>query len=233
MTSVAHDPARGGTHMPAGGDVVRFSRSEIEAIAVKATRGAGFDWGVAEEAGMAARCLVEAFLPGLHLLLACLEAPRGSPPGIPGTSWQAPLNGVLCPLATGVALSDRAAMLDGPGANDITIRRLGYPALLLPFAVQVAARCGQTFRVTWSGVDVIAMPAGLLTVLSSTLEAPEASEVTLSRVTGTPRPLKPVQTGCRVGLGVWRRLDALALATTVPATSSSRAGAGSGSSDND
>lgn len=233
MTSVAHDPVRCEAPPPASGDNVRFSRSEIEAMAVKAARGAGFDWGMAEEAGMAVRRLVEAFLPGPSLVLACLEAPRGSFPLMSSRTWHAPSDGVLCPLATGVALSDRAAMFDGPGANDITIRRLGYPALLLPFAVQVAARCGQTFRVTWSGVDVIAMPAGLLPELSAGLAAPEASEVTLSRVTGTPPLLKPVQTGCQVAPEVWRRLDAFALVTTVPATSSSRAGAGSGSSDND
>ena len=32
-----------------------YSLSEIEAMCLKATRGAGYDWGLAEEAGMAAR----------------------------------------------------------------------------------------------------------------------------------------------------------------------------------
>ena len=233
MTRVAHDSALCAAPSPASGDDVRFSRSEIEAMAVKAARGAGFDWGMAEEAGLAARCLVEAVLPGPNLLLACLEAPRGSFPEITGTNWHAPLNGVLCPFATGVALSDRAAMPDGPSVIDITIRRLGHPALVLPFVVQVAARCGQTFRVTWSGVDVIAMPAGLLLELTATLTTPEASKVTISLATDAPPAKRPAQTGCYVAPEVWRRLDALALATTVPATSSSRAGAGSGSSDND
>ncbi|MBC7142231.1 MAG: DUF3726 domain-containing protein [Rhodobacteraceae bacterium] len=33
---------------------LRFSRNEIETLSMKAARGAGMDWGLAEEAGFAA-----------------------------------------------------------------------------------------------------------------------------------------------------------------------------------
>lgn len=237
MTRAGHDPTRSGAPVPDRGHHARLSRSEVEAVAFKATRGAGFEWGLAEEAGMAARRLVEAGVPGPDLLLACLEAPRGAVPRIDGGNWRAPSNELLCPLATGSALSDRAGMDEGPGGrpgvNEIVLHRLGHPALILPFVMQAAARLGMAFRVSWEGTETIATPDGLLSVQSDTLEAPQASEVEISTLTELPPPLMPVQTGCRVALDVWRRLDALALMTTVPATTSSRAGAGSGSTDND
>ncbi|MGC1487905.1 MAG: DUF3726 domain-containing protein, partial [Albidovulum sp.] len=67
----------------------RYSQSEIEALGIKAARGAGYDWGMAEEAGMAARWLAHEGLPGPELLLACLQAPRGQAPVIGAAGWQA------------------------------------------------------------------------------------------------------------------------------------------------
>ena len=49
-----------------------YSLSEIDAQCKKATRGAGFEWGHAEEAGKAARWLAKHELPGAALLAAYL-----------------------------------------------------------------------------------------------------------------------------------------------------------------
>jgi len=49
-----------------------WSLGEIQALAIKATRGAGFSWGLAEEAGQAVRRLEQAGLPGLDALAGYL-----------------------------------------------------------------------------------------------------------------------------------------------------------------
>ena len=41
-----------------------YSLGEIEALCIKASRGAGLSWGLAEEAGLIARHLSEVNLPG-------------------------------------------------------------------------------------------------------------------------------------------------------------------------
>ncbi len=210
---------------------VMFSRSEIEAVAAKAARGVGFDWGLAEEAGMAARRLVEAGLPGPELLLAYLEGARGSAPEIAISHWRAPLGGILCPLLTGAALCDHAAIL--AEAHHLRLHCLSHPALIVPFVAQVAARQKRVLRVTWTGAGVITTPGALHPVLVDALATTEAVEVTISILTTAVPATKPLQTGRRVSQDVWRRLDALAIATTVPATGSSRAGAGAGNLDND
>jgi Protein of unknown function (DUF3726) len=212
------------------GPAAFFSRSEIEAVSAKAARGAGFDWGLAEEAGMAARRLCEAGMPGPEVLLAYLESERGCAPRLKGGDWRAPGHELLCPLRCGAALSDFAVAL---GAADIALYRLSYPALILPFAAQAAARLKRDFRIAWTDAEVVASAGRLHSILGDALEAPQAALVTIGPASQAAPVSAAPQPGRRISLGVWRRLEILALATTVPATGSSRAGAGAGNLDND
>ena len=212
---------------------VSYSLSEIEALAVKAARGAGYCWGLAEEAGMAARWLAQAGQPGPSLLMACLEAPRGAAPVIDGQTWSANGDNRLCPLITGATLSDRASLAGGPGGAGVTLCNLGFPALILPFAAAAARRLGLALRVDWDGVAVCLSPeAGLGAGLTDGLLA---SHAPLVKITSELGAVVPDLVGAQllVPLADWKALERLALATTVPATSRSRAGAGSASSDND
>ncbi|MGB5868640.1 MAG: DUF3726 domain-containing protein [Albidovulum sp.] len=219
----------------------RYSQSEIEALGIKAARGAGYDWGMAEEAGMAARWLAHEGLPGPKLLLACLQAPRGQAPVIAAAGWQvqagaqagAGAGARLCPLLTGAALSDRAGLADGPGRVAVTLRDIGHPALVLPFAAQAAARLGQPLALIWEGAEVVRTTGGRLVVVAAAgLGADHAAQLDVSAATDCA-PSARGEAGYHVPDRVWNALVGLALATTVPATSRSRAGAGSSTSDND
>ena len=90
-----------------------FSLNEIEATCKRAARGAGLPWGLAEEAGKAARWLTARGLPGAEELAEVLARNDGksygdlAPVSADGV-WRAPA-GRLCPIVTGAALCDRAA----------------------------------------------------------------------------------------------------------------------------
>lgn len=228
---IAHDPTRSGSPVP--DHAARFSQSEIQAICTKAARGAGLNWGMAEEAGFAARRLSEVGLPGPELLLRYLEGPRGATPRPDGRIWKASEDRSCCPLATGAALSDRARLLDWGDSGSLTIRGIAYPALVLAFVQTISGVQNRAMRIAWRGFEALVGPTGLsYDPASPALGVAEAEMVALGPAAAQP-PARLPETGREVALDVWRRLDRLSLLTTVPATDSSRADAGAQASDND
>ena len=193
-----------------------LSLGEAEALARKAARGAGFGWGMAEEAGRALRWLCARGLPGGAALAALLSAREDD--SLAGA----------CPLATGTALADGAA----------TARELGavaWPLLLLPFAAQASSRTGCPVQLAWDGAQVDLAPDGTAFLgARGALDAPRAASVLLRRV---PRPEgTPLARGTRATLdaAACAVLDRFAARTYAPATPESRlAGAGAGLTDND
>ncbi len=55
-----------------------YSLNEYEALALRAARGAGLSWGLAEEAGKAVRILSSLGLESAQILLEALEAPKSN-----------------------------------------------------------------------------------------------------------------------------------------------------------
>jgi hypothetical protein len=76
--------------------MIHVSRTlaEIRATATKAARGAGHDWGLAEEAGLATRVLESHDLPGVHVLARLVGPARAA-------------RAAQCGLRAMAALSDR------------------------------------------------------------------------------------------------------------------------------
>ena len=111
-----------------------FSLNEIEAMGKRAARGAGLDWGIAEEAGKATRWLTAHGLPGPELLAELLTRNEGksydelAPVSADGV-WLAK-SGRLCPLIAGAALSDRATELAAGRAFELG--PIAFPLLLAP-----------------------------------------------------------------------------------------------------
>lgn len=210
---------------------VRLSLPEIEALCVKAARGAGMAWGLAEEAGFAARWLAAAGLPGPELLLRQLRA-AGTADGRPEISkdaWRAYPDRALCPITVGATLSDRAGPVDGP----IQIAGLANPALLMPFLGMVASTSGKAICLSCDLGQITVNRSGPDDTASvGKLSACEQADVEIAFVVATTGQGK-CQPGRVVTRAVWQGLDALALKTTVPATAQSRADAGAGTSDND
>ena len=141
---------------------MQLTLAETESYLRKAARACGLDWGIAEEAGKAARWLAAFNLPGPETLLAHLQQLSGEdyPHFIPTVRANPGRpRRLLCPIITGAALADRSAqMLDG---KCFRLAATAYP-LLLAATVGQAARCHRTvFTTAWAGVRVSCFENGL------------------------------------------------------------------------
>lgn len=216
---------------------VHLSLSEINALCLKAARGAGLDWGDAEEAGWAASWLARTGLAGPSVTLAWLTdaahlaRPRPAPGLWPATSV------AQCPLRCGIALADFAGLPEGPGTCALTVHRVAHPLILLPFVARAAAQTGLDLEIRW-GAHAVTTRASDLRHLPAP-PAPEATRPADLRI--TPADRQPIPDTSRetnpqvraVTSADWRALDALALRITVPASLQSRSGAGAAGTDND
>lgn len=208
-----------------------LSLNEVDALAKKATRGTGYPWGLAEEAGKAIRWLCRNGLDGCAELLGLLEECDGADvsewrPVIDGHVWTA-RSGRLCPLITGAALSDRAADLR---AGVFEIGPLLRPLLILPFAGHAAQFLQGPVSVRWSGGVAVTDGEGL-GLDGAHPVGPETVKVSIEGRVDDPNPERTRATpdhDCQA------RLERFAHRTYAPATEASRLkGAGAGLSDND
>ncbi len=214
----------------------RLTLAEAESYLRKAARACGLDWGLAEEAGKAARWLAAFDLPGPETMLAHLQqlSEREYRQYIPDCSlepWQAP-GGVLCPVITGAALADRSAqMLDG---HCFRLAATAYP-LLLAATVGQAARCHRTvFTTAWAGVRVSCFENGLsIEGNREDLLLARVDAVTCQRDNLDQAQQLPSTLSYAIDYDVFQAIDQLAFQTYAPATEASRAGAGAGLTDND
>ena len=198
-----------------------WSLSEVQALAVKAVRGAGgFPHGLAEEAGAAVRWLSARDLPGAQALANYLDAvDRGAgtcpvdafPPAT--ATGESP----YCPIRLGTAILDQSLGL--ARSDSLALGAVRQPLLLLPFASLSAQG---RLCLSWEGRA------------DGYLLAPVANcRLSLERgvfVSGSPDRF-------RVGVAAAAAiatLEAFAYRTYASATESSRRkGAGAGTTDND
>ena len=107
-----------------------WSLGETSALALKATRGAGLSWGLAEEAAGAVAWLHERGLPGTAALCSYLSTIADA----------ASLHGsrdAACPLLTGSALSDGTIAAPSDASETLDLGRVLSPLLLLPFVASL------------------------------------------------------------------------------------------------
>ncbi len=210
--------------------------AEIEVYLRRAARASGLEWGLAEEAGKAARWLAAFDLPGPETMLAHLQNLAGKDyaafiPRCDLERWQAD-GGTLCPVITGAALADRSAtMLEG---NTLRLGKTAYPILLAATLGQAARfhRCG--FTTCWSGMRLDCFGHGLtIEGDRDSLLLAEVDQVCCCKSDATT-PQQIASTGAySIDQDIFKRIDALAFETFAPATEESRAGAGAGLTDND
>jgi hypothetical protein len=211
------------------------SLNEVEATAKRAARGAGFCWGLAEEAGKAARWLCANGQDGCGVLARLLDDLDGeplsalSPMSLDG-EWTSP-SGRLCPLMAGVTLSDCASRLD---EGDIIMSGVMHPALILPFSASAAQQRKGDVTVSWDGLSAVTNSSGMrLVEAASAFTAVAAARVRV-RSGGTVDPLTPHATRATPDAEHWATLNRFAHRTYAPASEASRLlGAGAGLSDND
>jgi hypothetical protein len=207
------------------------SLNEIETTILKAARGAGMEWGLAEEAAQAARVLAPLGLPfeAPFLNLFSMRA-WDTPPVLEGTKLRpGRADAWLCPIRTGAYLSDLGV------AGVTRLERLVSPLLLLPFA----ARANRKIEMAWKGVRLRLAPLGVMVISGGpcALAANKAEEMSLSlfeydQPEGSLRALQAG--GARIDEASWAKLQGFEALTYVPASAKSRAsGAGAGEIDND
>lgn len=186
-----------------------WSLGEIRALSVKAARGGGMPWGLAEEAGQAVHWLQGRRAPGVAALALNLQSRSERAGG--------------CPIAVGAALSDQGATVGEVGL-------VRAPLLLCPFI----ARVGAASTLTWPGVGIGITSLALHTAADrSDLLTAEA----MCAITAGRPDMPPLAAASRVDEGeaaFVKVLEQFAARTYAPATEASRlAGAGAGLSDND
>ncbi len=235
---IANDPTMQGTQPGTIAD--RYSLAEVESLSKKAARGAGFHWGLAEEAGKAARWLFSFGLPGPDALAALLRQNDGAayatlrPLKTDGV-WEAE-SGALCPVIAGAAICDRGRQIDE--GKTIELGRTSYPLLTAFSAGIVAMQTRDPVRVKWHGVSMVCerdritiegggddlLIADVDGVTISKSEDMSTDDDRTSLFQPLSRPVDPT---------TWRALEEFAYRTYVPATELSRAGAGAGTTDRD
>lgn len=237
MIMPASDPTRIGSCPVAGaGGAVVLSLSETEALCSRAARGAGFDWGHAEEAGHAAAWLARKGLAGCAPMLRCLQMQPLHAPKLQPGRWAG--GGVLCPLLSGTALADHANLPEGLRRDALALENTALPVLLLPFVALAARLRGCAVALSAADVMLRIRPDGGL----DDAEAVQAlARLDAARIVLRPDPDAVVPAGTETPLpalpatpmALWQALDNLALRATVPSSKSSLAGAGGSGSDND
>lgn len=215
-----------------------YSLNEIESLGKRAARGAGLDWGLAEEAGKALRWLVARGLPGPALLAGLLVLHDGRAygelaPAGDAVPWAAP-GGRLSPLLAGPALSDRAADLADGAA--IELAETAYPLAMAPYLATAAKLAGRPMTLTWSGLEIVVTPPGTLHLTGgeAQLTAAAAPRVRLAAGASGPAATSALKARAYLDDALRGRLEGFARRTYAPASEASRlTGAGAGLSDND
>jgi len=106
--------------------------SEIETTSKRASKAAGFSWGVAEEIGKSIRSLELFGLPGIiNLNLYLKKIKKKHPKKITKIEKENKLDQELCPIYSGVAFLDRC--LEVEKLKSLKFYNVSYPLLMLPF----------------------------------------------------------------------------------------------------
>ena len=214
----------------------KFTLAEVESYVRKASQATGLGWGLAEEAGKAARWLAAFDLPGPEIALAHLQQLDGKehkkyfPTNI-NARWRA-RGDYLCPIVSGAALADRSRQL--LTGLEFNLGEIAYP-LLLVATIGQAARCHKTsFTTSWGEIRVNCYENGIrIEGNRDDLLLARTNSANCRHGTDNIPQQMPLTLAYSIEPDIWRAIDKLAFKTYAPATAESRAGAGAGLTDND
>lgn len=215
------------------------SLNEIQTQATKAARGAGLPWGVAEEAGRAARWLEVRGLAGLSSLDGALDGLSVSDwqhcfPVPDGTAWRA-RSGEIDGLLAGITIADRADLpLPFVGDGALVLADVRWPLLLLPFLAGSARAHGVRLSVS-VGPQALPIRIGPNSVDESCRAIEETALAAAVRIEkggdGAMSPGLPRLDGSvPIDKEVYARLDRRVAKTYVPESAESQS-RGAGGSD--
>jgi hypothetical protein len=206
---------------------VSLSLGELQAIALKATRGAGFSWSLAEEAAYAVYWLEARGIAGAHSLadyLSWVDVNARIEPSLDLINGE-PLSDILrCPIHLG------CYVLDSSMCKSLVSFNVKQPLLLVPFLARAAQadlldfQCNADYHlVSEVGIDKLK------------LERLSLDKATVSwSIAATGQFDSDCTTRAVVDKNTMGILLSFASRTYAPATQASRlTGAGAGTTDND
>jgi len=124
------------------------SLSEIDTTSKRASRAAGFSWGVAEEIGKAIRSLELFGLQGIKNLNLYLNKIEKKHPGKVNKLDKENKNKELCPIYCGVAFLDQCQKLET--LKNIKFYNVNYPILILPFISKASEILGKKILIQFN-----------------------------------------------------------------------------------
>ena len=131
------------------------SLSEIDTTSKRASKAAGFSWGIAEEIGKSIRSLELFGLPGIiNLNLYLKKIKKNHPEKLNKIDKEnKPQNKELCPIYCGVAFLDQCKQLE----NLVSIKfyNVNYPLLILPFISRASGILGKKILVQFNNTSFL------------------------------------------------------------------------------
>ena len=119
------------------------SLSEIETTSKRATRAAGFSWGVSEEVGKGIRLLELFGLPGIKNLNSYFKEKNSNnfENLVIINKTNSPKKNTFCPINLGVSILDQIRTIET--FNKCSFKNIAYPILLLPFLSRASEIVGK------------------------------------------------------------------------------------------
>jgi hypothetical protein len=129
--------------------------SEIETISKRASRAAGFTWGISEEIGKCIKSLELYKISGLENLNDYLKKIKNVEPQGPQKieHTNSLKEGNFCPIHTGVALMDASSRV--MELKTLSIQSLDFPMLLIPFLNRVSYKIGKMVEVKFDEIEIL------------------------------------------------------------------------------
>ena len=202
------------------------SFSEIDTTSKRASKAAGFAWGIAEEVGKNMRNLEMFGLPGVKNLNLYLKKIKNDPTEKPKKieKENKPQSKEFCPIYCGTTFLDNCKMLEL--LKSIKFFNVSYPLLFLPFLSRASDIVGKKISVQYEGNNFLLNFDK--TIFSKNIKSDQI--ITLAKEVS----IEFLENNNSFSDQEWKELYKLSEETFVEETDSLKAkGAGAGLTDND
>jgi len=129
------------------------SLSEVDTTSKRASKAAGFSWGISEEIGKAIRSLELFGLPGVINLNLYLKKVKKKHPQKIKKIDKDNKNNELCPIYCGVAFLDQCKQLEV--LKIIKFYNVDYPLLILPFISKASEIIGKKILIQFNSASFL------------------------------------------------------------------------------
>ena len=202
------------------------SFSEIDTTSKRASKAAGFAWGIAEEVGKNMRNLEMFGLPGVKNLNLYLQKIKENPTEKPKKieKENKPQAKEFCPIHCGTIFLDNCKVLES--LKTIKFKNVSYPLLFLPFISRASEIVGKKISVQYEENNFLLNFDK--TIFSKNIKNNEV--VSLAKEVS----IEFLENSNSFSIQEWKELYKLSEKTFVEETESSKTvGAGAGLTDND